>query len=327
MDRISLSLGSGGKLMREFLRSLILRHLGNSCLDGLGDSAHLDIGGRVGFTTDSFVIQPIFFPGGDIGRLAVVGTVNDLVVSGIHPRYLSLSLILEEGFAIGDLEKILSSVKVAAVEAGVVVATGDTKVVRRGEADGLYINTAGVGEVVGEPGGIAEGDIIIVTGSVGDHSVAVMVARREFDFEGVVESDCRPLHDLLPLWQIGVKWMRDITRGGLATILCECAESEHVPVFIEETRVPLSPPVRAVSEILGLDPLYLASEGKAAVIAPRDRADGVLDFLRSLPAGGSATIIGRIGGHERNGEVVLKSISGGLRLLEPLTGELLPRIC
>ncbi len=327
MDRISLSLGSGGKLMREFLRSLILRHLGNSCLDGLGDSAHLDIGGRVGFTTDSFVIQPIFFPGGDIGRLAVVGTVNDLVVSGIHPRYLSLSLILEEGFAVSDLEKILSSVKAAADEAGVVVATGDTKVVRRGEADGLYINTAGVGEVVGEPGGIAEGDVVIVTGSVGDHSVAVMVARKEFDFEGAVESDCRPLHNLLPLWQNGVKWMRDITRGGLATILCECAEGENVPVFIEETRVPLSPPVRAVSEILGLDPLYLASEGKAAVIAPRDKADGVLEFLRSLQAGGSAATIGRIGGHERKGEVVLKSISGGLRLLEPLTGELLPRIC
>lgn len=327
MDRISLSLGSGGKLMRDFLRTLILRHLGNPCLDGLADSARLDIRGRVGFTTDSFVIQPIFFPGGDIGRLAVVGTVNDLVVSGIHPRYLSLSLILEEGFAVSDLEKILSSVRMAAAEASVAVVTGDTKVVRRGEADGLYINTAGVGEVVGEPGGIEEGDVVIVTGSVGDHSVAVMVARREFDFEGAVESDCRPLHDLLPLWQIGVKWMRDITRGGLATILCECAEGENVPVFIEETRVPLSPPVRAVSEILGLDPLYLASEGKAVMIAPSDRADQVLDFLRKLPDGDSSAVIGRIGGHGRKGEAVLKSLSGGLRLLEPLTGELLPRIC
>lgn len=327
MDRISLSLGSGGKLMREFLRNLIVRHLGNPCLNGLADSARLDIRGRVGFTTDSFVIQPIFFPGGDIGRLAVVGTVNDLVVSGIKPLYLSLSLILEEGFPVSDLEKVLSSVREAAEEAGVMVVTGDTKVVRKGEADGLYINTAGVGEVVGEPGGIQEGDVILVTGSVGDHSVAVMVARREFDFEGEAESDCQPLQGLLPLWQMGVKWMRDITRGGLATILCECAEGEDLPVFIEEARVPLSPPVRAVSEILGLDPLYLASEGKAVVIAPRDRADGVLDFLRKLPAGKSSAAIGRIGGHGGKGEAVLKSISGGLRLLEPLTGELLPRIC
>ncbi|MBI4574588.1 MAG: hydrogenase expression/formation protein HypE [candidate division NC10 bacterium] len=313
--------------MREFLRTLILRHLGNPCLDGLADSAHLEIRGRVGFTTDSFVIQPIFFPGGDIGRLAVAGTVNDLVVSGIKPLYLSLSLILEEGFPVSDLKKVLSSVREAAAEAGVMVVTGDTKVVRRGEADGLYINTAGVGQVVAEPGGIEGGDVIILTGSVGDHSVAVMVARREFEFEGEMESDCRPLHGLLPLWQMGVKWMRDITRGGLATILCECAEGGDVPVFVEEARVPLSAPVRAISEILGLDPLYLASEGKAVVIAPRDRAEGIVDFLRSLPAGKSSAVIGRIGGHERKGEVVLKSISGGLRLLEPLTGELLPRIC
>lgn len=327
MDRISLSLGSGGKLMREFLRTLILRHLGNPCLDGLGDSAHLDIGGRVGFTTDSFVIQPIFFPGGDIGRLAVVGTVNDLVVSGVHPRYLSLSLILEEGFAVSDLEQVLSSVREAVGEAGVTIVTGDTKVVRRGEADSLYINTAGVGEVIGEAGETQEGDVILVNGSVGDHSVAVMVARREFEFEGEMKSDCRPLHRLLPLWQMGVKWMRDITRGGLATILCECAEGEDVPVFVEEARVPLSAPVRAISEILGLDPLYLASEGKAVMIAPSDRADQVLDFLRKLPDGDSSAVIGRIGGQGRRGEAVLKSISGGLRLLEPLTGELLPRIC
>lgn len=327
MDRISLSLGSGGKLMREFLRTLIIKYLGNSSLDGLADSARLDIKGRVGFTTDSFVIQPIFFPGGDIGRLAVAGTVNDLVVSGIHPRYLSLSLIIEEGFPVPDMEKILSSVKEAAAEAGVVIATGDTKVVRKGEADGLYINTAGVGEVIGEPGRIQQGDVILVTGSVGDHAVAVMVARREFNFEGEVESDCRPLHDLLPLWQMGVKWMRDITRGGLATILCECASGEDIPVFMEEARVPLSPPVRAVSEILGLDPLYLASEGKAVLVAPQDRAGEILSFLRSLPEGMSSAVVGKIGGPGRRGEAVLKSTSGGLRLLEPLTGELLPRIC
>jgi len=327
MDRISLSLGSGGLLMKDFLRDLILKHIGNPILGKFGDSAHLDLKGKIGFTTDSFVIHPIFFPGGDIGKLAVAGTVNDLVVSGIKPRFISLALILEEGFVVQDLETILSSIKALADEAGVQVVTGDTKVVRKGEADGIYINTAGIGEEITEPGGIKEGDLIAVSGCIGDHSVSVMVAREEFEFEGRVQSDCQSLHPLLPLWEMGAKWMRDITRGGLGTILCELGEEQDVPVFIEESKIALSPPVNAVCEILGLDPLYLASEGKAAIIIPQDLETEAVDFLKTLPLGDGAAVIGRIGGIGKNGEVVLKSVSGGLRLLEPLTGELLPRIC
>ena len=327
MDRISLSLGSGGQIMKDFLKDLILKHLGNPTLDKFGDSAHLDLKGKLGFTTDSFVIHPIFFPGGDIGKLAVAGTVNDLVVSGSRPRYLSLALILEEGYAVKDLETILSSIKSSADEAGVEVVTGDTKVVRKGEADGLYINTAGIGEVIAKPGGIKEGDLVAVSGTIGDHSVSVMVARGEFEFEGRVQSDCQPLHPLLPLWDKGAKWMRDITRGGLGTILCELAEEQNVPVFIEEAKICLSPPVNAVCEILGLDPLYLASEGKAAVIIPKELEARAVDYLKTLPLGEGAAVIGEIGGIGKRGDVVLKSTSGGLRLLEPLTGELLPRIC
>ncbi len=327
MDRISLSLGSGGLLMKDFLKDLILKHLGNPTLGKFGDSAHLELAGKIGFTTDSFVIHPLFFPGGNIGKLAVAGTVNDLVVSGTKPSFLSLALILEEGFLVKDLETILSSIKSLADEVGVQVVTGDTKVVRKGEADGIYINTAGIGEVVGKPGDIKEGDLIAVSGTIGEHSVSVMVARGEFEFEGQVQSDCQSLHPLLPLWDMGAKWMRDITRGGLGTILCELGEEQDVPVFIEESKVALSPPVTAVCEILGLDPLYLASEGKAVVIIPKELETKAVDFLRTLPLGEGAAVIGEIGGIGKKGEVVLKSIPGGLRLLEPLTGELLPRIC
>lgn len=327
MDRINLSVGSGGKLMKEFLSNLIIKHLGNEYLNKLLDSAHLEISGKVGFTTDSFVINPIFFKGGDIGKIAVAGTINDLVVAGIKPLYLSLGLIIEEGFLTSDLEKILISIRKTADEANVKVVTGDTKVVKKGEADKIYINTAGIGEIIGTPCKVSEGDVIIVTGTVGDHSVAVMIERKDFDFEGEVFSDCQPLHELLPLWKIGVKWMRDITRGGLATILCELAEGEDISVYIEEKDIPLSLPVKGVSEILGIDPLYLASEGKALLIVDKENVNNVMTFLKSLSIGKDSSIIGKVGGVGKKKEVVLKSISGGLRLLEPLTGELLPRIC
>lgn len=327
MDRVSLSLGSGGKIMRDFLKNLIIKYLGNSYLDKLYDSVHLEINGKIGFTTDSFVINPIFFPGGDIGKLAVAGTINDLVVCGIKPLYISLAMIIEEGFKFSDLEKILSSINNTADEANIKVVTGDTKVVRKGEADKIYINTAGIGEAIAVPGDVKDGDAIIVTGSIGDHSVAVMIARGEFEFEGDVPSDCQPLHALLPLWDMGVRWMRDITRGGLGTILCELAEGENVPVYVEEANIPFSPPVKAISEILGLDPIYLASEGKAVVVVPQNKAFEVLNFLKSLEIGRESAIIGKVGEEGRKGEVVLKSISGGLRLVDLLTDELLPRIC
>ncbi len=328
MDRISLSLGSGGKLMRDFLREGVLKHFGNEYLNKLADSTHIELSGKIGFTTDSFVITPLFFPGGDIGRLSVAGTVNDLVVSGIRPGFLSLSLIIEEGFPVNDLELIFRSIKKALQEAGVEIVTGDTKVVRKGEADGIYINTAGIGKVIAEPAELNNGDPIVITGSPGDHSVAIMVARGEFTFDGEdIKSDCQPLNDLLPLWGRGVKWMRDITRGGLATILCELAEAESVAVSIEESDVPFSPPVRAASEILGIDPFYLASEGKAVLVVAPKSADEILRYLKTLEYGKESRIIGKIGGIGKNGELVLKTISGGLRIMEPLTGELLPRIC
>ncbi len=330
MKRVDLSVGSGGKAMRDFIEDVVLRHLGDHALYGLADSAILSTPAKIAFTTDSFVIRPLFFPGGDIGKLCIAGTVNDLVVCGARPRYISLALILEEGFAMDDLTRVLESIKDTACAAGVQVVTGDTKVVRKGEADGLYINTAGIGEVVRREEGreIREGDVVIVTGSPGDHGVAVMVARNEFAFEGNVRSDCAALLNLLPLWEMaGTKWMRDITRGGLATVVCEFAEEMGFTVILEEARVPFSPAVRAVAEILGIEPLYLPSEGKAVVVASPDAADTVLDHLKGPAGCPDACVVGVVRHKQADLSVILKTVSGGQRILESLTGELLPRIC
>ena len=330
MKRVDLSVGSGGKAMRDFIEGVVLKHLGNHALNGLQDSAILSTPGKIAFTTDSFVIQPLFFPGGDIGKLCIAGTVNDLVVCGARPRYISLAFILEEGFAMDDLDRVLHSIKDTARTACVEVVTGDTKVVRKGEADRLYINTAGIGEVVRREEGreIREGDAVMVTGSPGDHGVAVMVARNEFSFEGNVQSDCAPLLNLLPLWEMGgIRWMRDITRGGLATVVCEFAEEMGVTVVLEEGQVPFSPPVRAVAEILGIEPLYLPSEGKAVIVASADDADKVLDYLRGAGSCPEASVIGAVQRKRAEVPVILKTVSGGHRILESLTGELLPRIC
>ncbi len=325
---ISLEMGSGGELMREFISQHILTTFANPILKELLDASHLPYG--LAFTTDSYVIDPIFFPGGDIGSLSVNGTVNDLVVSGAKPEFISLALIIEEGFSYDDLERILQSIKLAAIEAGVQVVTGDTKVVRRGQADKIYINTSGIGRLIGRPelSKVVPGDNLIVTGPVGDHSVAILVARGDFGFEAPVKSDCAPLNFLLPLWQREVKWMRDITRGGLATILCELAEKLPYSILIEEKKIPLSPPVQAVSEFLGFDPLYLACEGRAVILAPAHRSQEILTYLHQHPLGQGATIIGTIENRVgRPGELLLRTKTGGLRLLEPLTTELLPRIC
>jgi len=330
VKRVDLSIGSGGKSMRDFIEGVVLKHLGNHTLNGLQDSAILSTRGTIAFTTDSFVIHPLFFPGGDIGTLCIAGTVNDLIVCGARPLYVSLALILEEGFGMDDLDRVLTSVKDTADSAGVEVVTGDTKVVRKGEADGLYINTAGIGEVVRRDDGreIREGDAVIVTGSPGDHGVAVMVARNEFALEGNVCSDCAPLVSLLPLWGMeGVKWMRDITRGGLATVICEFAEEMGCTVLLEEALVPFSPPVRCVAEILGIEPLYLPSEGKAVVVASPDAADVVLDYLRGPGGCPEASAIGVVRPKRVEASAILKTVSGGYRVLESLTGELLPRIC
>jgi hydrogenase expression/formation protein HypE len=328
VSKISLELGSGGRLMRDFLAGTIVPAFADPLLGELSDAVHLP--GGIAFTTDSYVVDPLVFPGGDIGRLAVNGTVNDLVVAGAEPRFLSLALILEEGLDMAVLERVIRSVRDAARAAKVRVVTGDTKVVRRGQGDKVYINTAGVGRSVAKPrpGRIRRGDKIILTGTLGDHSLAVMLARGEFGLRSNVRSDCAPLLFLLPVWKAGALWMRDVTRGGLATILTELAERLPYPVVIEEDEVPLSRPVQAASELLGIDPLYMACEGKAVVVAPAAKAAAILRLIRRHPLGRRAAVIGevqdRVG---RPGELLLRTGAGGLRLLEPLTSELLPRIC
>jgi hydrogenase expression/formation protein HypE len=328
MKKVSLELGSGGRLMRDFIAQHIVKTFKNPFLGELSDSAHLPH--QTAFTTDSYVVDPIFFPGGDIGTLCINGTVNDLVVSGAEPQYISLSLILEEGFSWDDLEKVLESIKKAAKKAKVEIATGDTKVVRRGQGDKIYINTSGVGRIQARPavGKIRSGDKIILTGTLGEHSLAVMLARGDFGLESNVKSDCAPLNFLLPLWKKGVLWMRDITRGGLATVLCEIAENIPYSLLIEEDKIPLSRAVRGATELLGIDPFYLACEGRAVIIASERKAGEILEEIRKHSLGKKAEIIGKIEDKiGKPGELLLSTLSGGLRLLEPLTSELLPRIC
>ncbi len=328
MKKVSLELGSGGRLMRDFISGKIAKTFKNPILAELSDSAHLPQ--KTAFTTDSYVVDPIFFPGGDIGTLSVNGTVNDLVVSGAKPEYISLSLILEEGLDWNDLEKVLDSVRRAAKKAGVKITTGDTKVVRRGQADKIYINTSGVGKIVAKPSvqRIRPGDKIILTGTLGEHSLAVMLARGDFGLESEVRSDCAPLNFLLPLWKKGALWMRDVTRGGLATVLFELAERLPYSLLIEEESIPLSAGVKGATELLGIDPLYLACEGRAVIISPQKKADEFLKHIRKNPLGRKAQIIGRVENKVgKPGELLLSTLAGGLRLLEPLTSELLPRIC
>jgi len=314
--------------MRDFIAGRILPAFSDPALGLLLDASHLP--GGLAFTTDSYVVDPIIFPGGDIGTLAVNGTVNDLVVSGAEPMYLSLGLILEEGLEWALLDRVLASISRAAREACVRIVTGDTKVVRQGQGDKLFINTSGIGRVIARPRpkAVRAGDRILLTGTLGEHSIAIMAARGEFGFEARVKSDCAPLNFLLPFWKSGVRWMRDITRGGLATIMSELAVDVPHPLLIEEERIPLSRPVRAAADLLGIDPLYLACEGRAVLIAPKDRAAEILAGLKSHPLGRKAAVIGEVGGKVgKKGELVLRTAAGGHRLLEPLTSELLPRIC
>ena len=328
MKKVSLELGSGGKMMRDFIDQHIVQTFKNPFLDELSDSAHLPH--QIAFTTDSYVVDPIFFPGGDIGTLCVNGTVNDLIVSGAEPKYISLSLILEEGMAWEDLETVLKSVNEAAKKAGVEITTGDTKVVRRGQGDKVYINTSGVGKVWAKPSinKIRPGDKIILTGTLGEHSLAVMLARGDFGLESSVKSDCAPLNFLLPLWKKGVHWMRDITRGGLATVLSELADRIPNSLLINEGKIPLSRAVRGATELLGIDPLFLACEGRAALVVPEKNAREILDGIKKDPLGKKAAIVGEVEDKiGKPGELLLSTFSGGLRLLEPLTSELLPRIC
>jgi hydrogenase expression/formation protein HypE len=330
--RISLAHGNGGRYMRELIEELLARHLRNPGLDVQADAVRIVLPpGDVMFTTDGFTVQPIEFPGGNIGSLAVHGTVNDLAVSGADPLYLSLNLFLEEGLEVELLERVVAGVAAAAREAGVQVVAGDTKVVRRGEAAGLYVATTGVGV---RPSGlelglgrIRAGDRILVSGAVGDHGTAVMLAREEFGMRGDLQSDAA---SVLPLARAarelpGLRFMRDPTRGGLATVAHEICRATGLGVHLDETAIPVREPVRSVCEILGYDPLYLACEGRVVAVAGAEDAAEILTRWRSLPAGGDAALIGEV--TTDPARVVLHTEIGGQRILEELEDDPLPRIC
>jgi hydrogenase expression/formation protein HypE len=333
-ERIRLGHGSGGVLTRRLIEETLLRFFRSPHLADLPDSAWLEApGDRIAFTTDTYVVDPVFFPGGDIGRLSVFGTVNDLAVVGAVPRFISCGLILEEGLPTGELERVLASLGEAAEEADVEVVTGDTKVLPRGKADRLFINTAGLGvlpEGTDPPGGQPRpGDAIIVSGPVGDHGAAVLGCREGLNLQSTVQSDCAPLTGAARAVLSAarrVAFMRDLTRGGLATVLNEATAPGGAGMLLEEGQIPVREPVRSLCEILGLDPLYLACEGRLAAIVDAEDAGAVLEALRADPNGREARRIGSVC-TEYEGKVVLQTSLGTRRLLQMLSGEQLPRIC
>ncbi|TET44985.1 hydrogenase expression/formation protein HypE [Candidatus Aerophobetes bacterium] len=332
--KILLAHGSGGRLAHELIKDVFLRSFNNKFLRPLGDSAIFDKEKiRWAFTTDSYVIRPLFFPGGDIGKLAVCGTVNDLAVAGAAPLFLSCALIIEEGLEFSTLEKIVSSIKEAAEGAGVQIITGDTKVVEHGGADGLFINTSGVGIVRARedlsPGRIEAGDRIIINGTIGDHSIATLSGREEFDFQTEIESDCAPLNELIGMALSGsqdIKMMRDPTRGGVASIFNEIVSGQSFGIELWEEKIPIKEEVMSICEMLGFDPLYLANEGKVVLIAKEEETEKLLSILRSHPLGKESQIMGKVI-PEPKGKVYLRTAIGTRRVVDMLTGEQLPRIC
>ena len=332
-DRILLAHGSGGRLARELVEKSFLRVLDNPLLVRLDDSAVFDLSGKIAFTTDSHVVSPIFFPGGDIGRLAVCGTVNDLAMSGARPLYLSLALIIEEGLIMSELDRVVASIQKAAEEAGVKIITGDTKVVGRGSADGLFINTTGIGVV---PEGVdisgsnaRPGDKVVLSGNIGDHSIAVLSKREGLSFATDLKSDCAPLGSLVAEMlaaSLSIRCLRDPTRGGLAATLNEIAGQSGVGIRIEEEKIPVREEVLGACEMLGLDPLYLANEGKLVAVVPAQDAEAVLKAMRVNCYGKEAAIVGEVSA-EHPGRVVMKTGLGTSRIIDMLVGDPLPRIC
>lgn len=338
-QRITLAHGSGGKAMRDLIQNLLVPTFDNPILGALEDQATVPLGDllrygdRLAFTTDSYVVDPLFFPGGNIGELAVNGTVNDLAVSGAKPICLSCGLVIEEGFSLEMLSHIVESMKQAADHADVTIVTGDTKVVEKGSADKLFINTAGIGVI---PKGVAIGanqaqcgDAIITNGYIGDHGVAILLARNDLALESTVQSDTQPVHDLVS-YMLDVcphiRCMRDATRGGLATVLNEFASSSKVSMHIQEVYLPIRESVRGACEILGLDPLYLANEGKIAAVVPSENARELVEAMREHPVGQDSAIIGTVK-ESPAGTVMLSTTFGGTRIVDTLVGDQLPRIC
>ncbi len=332
---ILLDHGSGGLASQELISDLFLKHLDNPILRSLEDSAIVEnYPGKLAFTTDSYVVDPIFFPGGDIGKLAVHGTINDLAMRGAKPLYLSLGLILEEGMPLDDLEKIIISIALSCKDCGIDIVAGDTKVVPKGKGDKIFINTSGIG-IVEEGIDISSknakaGDVVLLSGTMGDHGITIMTRRAGISMEGKLESDTMPLHRLVQrlLAEIpgSVHTLRDPTRGGVATSLNEIAANSGLAITIEDEALPIRPEVRAACEILGLEPLYLANEGKCLAIVSSDQADKALAIMRSCPEGKEAAIIGQLT-EGKPGRVVINTPIGGSRVVTPLHGEPLPRIC
>ena len=336
---VTLAHGGGGKAMKDLIDDVFVRAFDNAALAPLEDQARFDLGDlarhgdRLAFTTNSFVVDPLVFPGGDIGKLAVCGTVNDLAVGGARPLYLSCAAIVEEGMTVEFLRRIAGSMATTAAEARVEIVTGDTKVVHRGACDKLFLTTTGIGvirEGVNLGAHLArEGDVVLVNGLLGDHGAAILSARGEMALETPIESDCAPLNGMIEALLAaapGVRFLRDATRGGVATVLNEIAEASQVAVEIEEKATPIREEVKAFCEILGLDPLYLANEGKIVVVAPAEEAEQALAAMRAHPLGALAAVVGRVQ-PGRPGRVTMRTIFGGRRIVDMLVGEQLPRIC
>ncbi|HEY1898203.1 MAG TPA: hydrogenase expression/formation protein HypE [Steroidobacteraceae bacterium] len=338
-DTITLAHGGGGKAMRDLIEDVFCSAFANPALAPMEDQARFSLsdlakwGNRLAFTTDSYVVHPLFFPGGDIGELAVNGTVNDLAVSGAQPLYLSCSVILEEGLPVADLRRIVASMRRAAHAAGVQIVTGDTKVVERGAADKLFINTAGIGVI---PSGVniaairaQPGDKVLVNGFIGDHGVAILAAREDLGLTVPIQSDTQPLNGLVQALLTAcpaIHCMRDAARGGIATVLNEFAQSADLCINLDESSIPVREAVRGLSETLGLDPLYFANEGKLVALVPAEHAPAALAAMRLHPAGENAAIIGEVSERPKSG-VIMHTAFGGERIVDMLVGEQLPRIC
>lgn len=335
-DKILMGHGSGGSMTHELIESMFVRYFDNPILYEQGDSALLKLHGQnLAFTTDSFVVDPVFFPGGNIGKLAIAGTVNDLAVSGAVPKYLSVGFILEEGFPLNELEKIVRSMSEEAEKAGVLIATGDTKVVEKGKCDKIFINTSGVGEIdekllaISSGKDIKAGDKIIINGGIAEHGMAIMAARNDLNISTSVLSDCACLNGLIAeVLKVSenVRFMRDATRGGLGTVLSELVRKKDFGIQINEDKLVTKDAVRGMCELLGFDPLYVANEGKVIMVVPVEDANRIIETMQANPLGKQAAVIGEITG-EHPGKAWLNTMVGGKRMIEMLSGQQLPRIC
>ena len=332
---VVLAHGGGGRMTQQLIESVFLPAFGAAIAGERHDGAAFDLAaGKFAFTTDSYVVQPLFFPGGDIGGLAVNGTVNDLAMCGAKPFYLSAGFIIEEGLPMENLQRVALSMKSAAEAAGIRIVTGDTKVVNRGKGDGIFINTSGIGQIIARqpiaPASVRSGDAILLSGDIGRHGIAIMAVREGLEFESVIESDCAPLNGIVSSLiesEIEIHCLRDLTRGGLAGALVEIAEAAGLHFEIREKDIPVREDVRGACEILGFDPLYVANEGRFAAFVPERGAERALEIMRFHPFGKDAQIIGTVGKNTSSGIVAMRSSIGASRVVDMISGEQLPRIC